>query len=509
MDWRRARIFSQIVFFILFFILFLFATYPYNPMLSADFFLQWSPLVALTTFLSSHYIIAAMVPAIVILFLTLFLGRIFCGWVCPLGSTIDFTDNRIKRKKSNQPTSAKWRWLKYGILVSLIVLAIFGKQLAWFFDPLALFNRTLTLVLYPMFSALSEGIFTVLFEIGLFEDTIDSLYAFLQTFLLPLNEISLRQSIFVGVIFLTIISFGVVSRRFWCRNLCPLGALLGLFSRFRLIDRKVDSDSCIDCNICRRDCRMNAIASNYKDFAKTECINAMECANSCPEKSIKYTFAWRKDPRKVDFKRRQFLQSATVGVASYALLQTDFINRNEAEVGVRPPGSVPEDQFLDRCIRCQECVRICSTTGALLQPAWFEHGLEGIWSPMGNTRHGYCEYTCNLCGEICPTDAIHLLPLEEKQKTVIGTAFFEKSRCIPWYSGDNCMVCEEHCPTPEKAIISREAKFVKANGEVVQTKYPYVVEDLCIGCGICEAKCPVVSEPGIFVTREREQRYME
>ena len=104
-----------------------------------------------------------------------------------------------------------------------------------------------------------------------------------------------------------------------------------------------------------------------------------------------------------------------------------------------------------------------------MQPAWFEHGLEGLWSPIGDTRHGYCEYTCNLCGEICPTDAIHSLVLEEKQKTVIGTAYFDKSRCIPWYSGDNCMVCEEHCPTPEKAIVFREDAFIKPNGEYVES----------------------------------------
>ena len=71
------------------------------------------------------------------------------------------------------------------------------------------------------------------------------------------------------------------------------------------------------------------------------------------------------------------------------------------------------------------------------------------------------------------------------------------------------MVCEEHCPTPDKAIVFREDNFIKSNGEVVVTKYPYVVEDLCIGCGICETKCPVVGDSGIFVTREREQRYME
>ena len=509
MNWRRIRQISQIFFFFFFLVLFLQATFPYRVIIPADYFLKWSPLVSLITLLSSRYLILAMIPALIILLLTFIFGRFFCGWVCPLGAVIDFSDNRIKRKKSKKLTSTKWRWVKFGILVFLIVAALFGKQFAWFFDPLALFNRTLTLVLYPVFAALGDGLFSISYTFNLFPDTVYSIQGFFQSFLLPVNQIHLHQSLFVAILFLSILSLGKISRRFWCRNLCPLGALLGLFSRFRIVDRKLNSENCLECNICRRDCRMNAISANYQDFSKVECINSMECTSSCLENSYSYTFAWRKDSQKVDFRRRQFLQSITAGFAGAALIRTDFINRKKAEVGIRPPGSVPEDQYLDRCIRCQECVRICSTTGNLLQPAWFEHGLEGLWSPVGDTRHGYCEFTCNLCGEICPTDAIHFLPLEEKQKTIIGTAYFDRSRCIPWYSGDNCMVCEEHCPTPEKAIVFREDLFTKPDGSKVITKFPYVVEDLCIGCGICETKCPVSGEAAIYVTREREERYLE
>ena len=150
MNWRRIRQISQIFFFFFFLVLFLQATFPYRVIIPADYFLKWSPLVSLITLLSSRYLILAMIPALIILLLTLIFGRFFCGWVCPLGAVIDFSDNRIKRKKSKKLTSTKWRWVKFGILVFLIVAALFGKQFAWFFDPLALFNRTLTLVLYPV-----------------------------------------------------------------------------------------------------------------------------------------------------------------------------------------------------------------------------------------------------------------------------------------------------------------------------------------------------------------------
>ncbi|MBN2355125.1 4Fe-4S dicluster domain-containing protein, partial [candidate division KSB1 bacterium] len=169
-------------------------------------------------------------------------------------------------------------------------------------------------------------------------------------------------------------------------------------------------------------------------------------------------------------------------------------------------GALVEDAFLDRCIRCQACVKICASTGACLQPSLTESGWEGFWTPVSVPRLGYCEYTCNLCGQVCPTGAIVKLPLEEKKKTRMGMAYFDKSRCIPWYRQEDCLVCEEHCPLPDKAIKFdiREARTPDGGTRVV--KFPYVREDLCIGCGICETKCPVAGASGIFVTNAMEQR---
>ena len=507
---RKIRIASQIIFFLFFLFLFLQATFPYRAIIPSEFFLQWSPLTALITFLASHRFTAAMIPAGILLFLTIFLGRFFCGWICPLGSMIDFADLFIKRKRKLTRNTARFRWIKFGVLTALIVMALISVQFAWLFDPLALSNRTFTTSIYPIFAVLIETVFGWLWPITGLQSALMSLHEFLESWLLPLNLHFISQGIPIFLLFLGILLLSLIAKRFWCRNICPLGALLGIFSKYRILERTVRGVDCTNCRICRVDCRINAIEDNFINFSKVECIDAFDCAPGCPENAVSYKFKVKGVlPSRIDFSKRRFLQSVGTGVLSAGLLKIDFVNRETRGNRVRPPGALPEAKFLDQCIRCQECVRVCTTTGSLLQPAWLEMGWEGIWSPIGSPREGYCEFTCNLCGRVCPTGAIHLLDLPKKQKTRIGTAFFDRNRCIPWNSGDNCMVCQEHCPTPEKAIIFREGEFITGEKKIKRVKYPYVKEDLCIGCGICVTKCPVEGTAGIFITGEGEERFEE
>jgi ferredoxin len=130
-----------------------------------------------------------------------------------------------------------------------------------------------------------------------------------------------------------------------------------------------------------------------------------------------------------------------------------------------------------------------------------------MWTPVLIPKTGYCEYNCNLCGQVCPTGAIMPLPLEEKKETKLGTAHFDKTRCIPWYYGENCTVCEEVCPLPDKAIKIREEDSKTIDGQPYRVKLPYVDEDLCIGCGKCVSECPVEGRKGIFVTSRDEMRW--
>jgi len=171
---------------------------------------------------------------------------------------------------------------------------------------------------------------------------------------------------------------------------------------------------------------------------------------------------------------------------------------------IRPPGALPEEQFLQKCVKCSECMKACPTNG--LQPALTEAGPEGIWTPILVPEIGYCEYYCSLCSQVCPTGAIQELAIEEKTKVVIGLAWVDKNRCIPYDLGTPCIVCEEHCPTSPKAIKLVKTEVKLPDGTIMTPLAPVIDTDLCIGCGICENKCPVVDKPAIYVTSVGESR---
>jgi ferredoxin len=254
---------------------------------------------------------------------------------------------------------------------------------------------------------------------------------------------------------------------------------------------------------------MNAIPeADVASTNKIECIDCFSCGALCPPKSKTITYRWRWKPYHSvpDLSRRQFVTTSVVSLFSLGLISVGLNNKKYKEKMIRPPGSLPEVDFLDRCIRCLECVRMCSSNGRCLQPSGIHNNILELWTPLAIMREGYCEYNCNLCGQVCPTQAILPLPLEQKKHTPMGLAYFDKNLCIPFAQNKDCIVCEEHCPTPDKAI-----KFVKKqvnlpDGSKKIIKYPYVRRDLCIGCGICEEKCPLPGTAGIYVNTDNELR---
>jgi ferredoxin len=242
-------------------------------------------------------------------------------------------------------------------------------------------------------------------------------------------------------------------------------------------------------------------------LAPEACNLCMDCIDKCPHDRAKFIVCkTRTAPVPLDPSRRLFIGTVATGLALPAVAWAWRINRRVHPRLIRPPGAEDESEFLDRCIRCGECMKVCPTNA--LQPTLFEAGAEGMFSPRVVPRIGYCEYNCTLCGELCPTGAIRHLPLVKKQWTVIGKAAFDKSRCLPYAKGVNCGVCEEHCPIPEKAIkfleievMTEQAPIGSGQGEKVVVKQPYVERDLCIGCGTCENKCPLKGPAAVRVSR--------
>jgi MauM/NapG family ferredoxin protein len=233
---------------------------------------------------------------------------------------------------------------------------------------------------------------------------------------------------------------------------------------------------------------MGAIRDNAS-YVNSECILCMDCVYDCPKGKTHFGFSQKKAETAAQTNgvtRRQFLILGALSFTSllgFRVVYPDRPNARRPRV-IRPPASLEEAEFLNRCVRCGNCMKVCITNG--LQPAFLEAGVSGIWTPHLVPEIGYCEYHCTLCGNVCPTGAIQKLTEPQKLETRLGLARIDRSLCIPWKKKKECIVCEEHCPTANKAIQLRK---VEAGGKVLMR--PYINEHLCIGCGICQTKCPV------------------
>ncbi len=506
----KARKVTQIFFLLFFIFLFIRARYPYEVNIESDLMLRFSPLMPVFDFIKDLHIDLIFWPALIILFLTIFLGRFFCGWICPLGTTLDVT-SKVVKSPSNRLTE-KWqklRYLKFAVLFGMIILAFFSIHLWGYLDPLSIFNRALTVIFYPIATLFTEQTLLAVSEISWLEDPAYAVYDFFKINIMPEGQAFYNQLFWIALFLGIILGLEKVTRRFWCRYVCPAGAWLGFLSQFRFYERIV-GDACPVCNKCQTECKMNAIPEgDIKKTNKVECIESFNCGATCPPKfdAIKYRWRWKPYHTPIDYNRRQFLWTTTGSIVALGLLNIGLANREKKDRLIRPPGALPEADFYDRCIRCQKCVRICESNGGCLQPDKIHTNVQELWLPVAVMRQGYCEYNCNLCGQVCPTEAILPLPLEKKQKLPMGLAHFDKNLCIPFARNEDCIVCEEHCPTPDKAIKFDVKDYInQETGETRKVKYPYVVKDLCIGCGICEDKCPLLGAPGIFVTIENQVR---
>jgi polyferredoxin len=505
----KLRRVTQIIFFALFIYLFFQARYPYEAGIDSDILLRFSPLLPLMDFIQNLSISSLFLPGIIILILTPFLGRFFCGWICPLGTTID-AGSKILRSPSNQKSSKFNRlvYLKYSVLIFSIILAFFSVNLWSFLDPLAIMNRTFTVFVYPVVTYATERTLLFFTDFALLEDIFYWLYDIFKSLVMPEDQFFVQQGLWIASFFIIIIGLEKLSRRFWCRYICPAGALLGILSQFRFYERIVGKE-CPACDKCQTQCRMNAIPEEdiaYTD--KTACIECFSCGSLCPpnKKSITYRWNWQPYHSSVDYDRRRFITTSAASLTALGLISIGFRDRTQTSKLIRPPGSVPEELFLERCIRCHACLRICSSNGACLQPDAVHNTILELWAPLAIMREGYCEYNCNLCGQVCPTEAILPIDLETKQKMPMGLAYFDKNICIPYAEHKDCIVCQEHCPTPEKAIKFEVKEVLLPDDTARKVKYPYVVRELCIGCGICETKCPLTGIPGIFVTTDNQIR---
>jgi MauM/NapG family ferredoxin protein len=494
---RSIRIVSQTVFFALFTIGFFFiAVFPIAYTWPADLFLRLNPLVALLTSVASRTVVNTVFwTGLVMALLTIVFGRFFCGFVCPLGSTIDFSDrflfNKI-RSGSRRPQRYLQR-LKYMLLFGLIILAFYGAVAPLFMDPISLFTRIFAIVIDPLVKLTGLGLLTVTAPArGL-------------AGLDMLNFLTIKTPVFYGTFFVTVLFVAVLAggfwdKRFWCQYVCPSGALFGLLSRMPLFRRVHFASGCNSCGACSRVCPTRAIdATGVARTNTAECVTCGLCTrikDACS--GFRFAAPHGASIKPPDLKRRHVL----VGIAGGALLVPVFkataINTADGTGRlIRPPGAAPEPEFLSRCIACGNCMKACPTN--TLQPCTIKDGLNRLYTPKIVPRIGACDSKCHLCGYVCPTGAINKIAIEEKPYARLGTAVVDRHRCLAWVQKKECLVCDESCPY--NAIEPRLVETTRG-----PFKVPVVREDLCVGCGMCELKCPIYDRGAIEVFRFGENR---
>jgi MauM/NapG family ferredoxin protein len=455
-----------------------------------------SPLAMLTGLLSSKVFLTGSLLGLVILLSSVVVGRAWCGWLCPMGTLLDvFSFSKIRIRKELPQSLRK---IKYALLIITLVAAIFGNLTLLVFDPITIFIRSTTLVIWPL---LDKGVFSLeklLINVPFLRESVFKADAWMRPSIFPMESTAYQYATLFGLFFAAILLLNLLAERFWCRYLCPLGAVLGLGSRFSLIQRRVNND-CMECGLCGKACPTGTIdVKNGYQSDPAECTLCMNCHGTCHKNVFVFTPKWEPAEKQAyDPGRRLFLSTIGFSAVSVVLLSLNWAKKKTSFYLLRPPGVQDEENFLSTCVRCGVCIQVCPTQA--IQADLTLSGIEGLTTPILVPRAGYCAYTCNACGQNCPVQAIPPLSLEGKRLTKIGTAQIDHTRCIAWGEHGNCIVCEEMCPLPHKAISLKQKSFTQADGKVAEVLLPIVDETVCIGCGICENKCPVEGEAAIRV----------
>lgn len=504
-----VRRLSQTICFITFLVLFFYVCFPYTARpvvpepgaaaawpshyaddlarkekIAAETFLIIDPLLSISTFVAARSWIWSLTSAGIILLVCVLIPRGFCGYLCPLGSLIDFFDwavaGRVKRFRV--ASDGWWVHIKYYVLLGVLVSSFCGVLLSGFVAAIPVITRGMLYLFGPLQTGLERGWHQA-----------------------PLPNAGQILSI---VLFLAVLGLGFLQPRFWCKYVCPSGAVFSLGNLFRATERKVES-SCINCNKCVEICPFDAIKADFTTRV-TDCTLCQTCGGVCPTHAIKFVdrldfFNLKivNDPptHETPIGRRGFIAAAvgvaagTLGGAGVAAATTRFganLDDPAAWRPIRPPASVPEQQFLQMCIRCGECFKACPND--VLQPLGFQQGLEGLWTPQVVADWAGCESSCNACTQVCPTGAIRAIELVEKKVCRIGLAEVNLETCLPHAGREECQLCVDECTAAGYHAIefTRVGTEMDAEGNPIEGSgfiAPLVLADKCVGCGLCQMRC--------------------
>lgn len=474
---RKTRIVLAAIFFICITLLFLDFTGTLH---------TWLGWMAKIQFLPAVLAVNTLVVAVLLL-VTILFGRIYCSVICPLGvmqDIISWINGRLKKKNRFRFRYHKERkWLRYGFLAAFIMaLALGAHSAAILIAPYSAYGRIASNLLAPLYQW-GNNFFAWIAERA------DS-YAFYST---DVWIRSLPTFIVAAATFIVLFIFAWKGGRSYCNNVCPVGTILGFFSRRSIFVPVIDTDKCRGCGLCGKQCKSSCIDMDNHVIDYSRCVACMDCLESCREGAISYTNRYARKAgnaaglEKTDSGRRAFFLSALmVGTAVTTEAKKGRIvplagmdRKEDRTTPVVPAGSSSLKNFTDHCTACQLCVSSCPNN--VLRPS---SSPENFMQPEMHFDKGYCRPECNNCSQVCPAGAIRPIDAEEKSSVQIGHAVIRLELCVVNTDEVKCGNCARHCPVG--AI-----RLVKKNPDDKDSRLiPCVNEERCIGCGACEHLCP-------------------
>jgi len=467
--------------------------------------------------------------------LTILFGRIYCSVICPLGILQDIIAWFTRRgKKKNK----KRRWYKYAKPQTILRYSLLG--ICALFLIFGITTPVLYLDPYSNFGRIAVNLFRpVVMEGNNLLNWIALKFHIYHLYYVTIYTVTAWSLAFAALVLLIVGIMALLRGRLFCNTICPVGTLLGLFSRFSLFRIELDEAQCNSCGLCAHACKSQCINSKEKSVDYSRCVTCFNCLDRCKSGGVNYRFAFSRSSQSViaeekispkvtvrtneiGITRRSFLVTSTAIAATLPILpawakpenaidsveQTSntppfrwrnrfrkWFRADEDNLPVTPPGSIGLKHFEKHCTACHLCITHCPQQ--ILKPAGFNYGINYAFKPhMVFYEMAYCNYECTVCTEVCPTGAIHKLTKEEKKVTQVGIAHFMRGRCIVRTEGTSCGACSEHCPT----------QAVRMEPFRDDLTIPHVYDELCIGCGGCESICPAQPKAIIVFANEVHQK---
>lgn len=427
-----------------------------------------------------------VVVVVGLIVLTLLLGRVYCSVICPMGVFQDIVSNLSARRKGRKRRFKYQRsktLVRYGVLAMFIAALLAGfTALASLIAPYSAYGRMVTSLGQPVLIWINN--------------LLASLAEHYESYAVYERELWVRSGLTMGIAaatFVVIFIFAWRGGREWCNTICPVGTLLGFFSRWSYLRPVINTVKCVDCGACARGCKSSCIDVKNHHIDLSRCVVCMDCIDNCSQSAISFTtkpVKVKDNEVKVDDSRRAFL-AIGASAAGTALLHgagktvdgglAEILDKENPQRSSRivPPGAVGHKHFAQHCTACQLCVSKCPEN--VLRPAT---DLNRFMQPEMQYERGYCRIECTTCGDVCPAGAILPVDPENKGAVQIGLAVWSPDNCVVLTDDVDCGNCARHCPVSAILMVPSDPSNPESR------KVPAVDETRCIGCGACENLCP-------------------